>query len=518
MLTAQTKVPYDHDRYADFLDEVRRHFAKADRHMFTTDAAGLWEAYLEGAPFLHRQERNCNACRKFIETYGGLVAIDEEGNTSSAIWPPYGRVPPHYRDSVRGVLKAVGKAKVTGVFLSSAKEWGTPVTGPWTHLAVTSRNVWSHPLKTASQEMAAKLEEYGMLGRSLADFDTETVRKAVAILSNESLYRSEKVLGVAKWLLELHEALDANKRNRRNLMWLAVAKAPPGYCHVRSSMIGTLLEDLAADLPFETVKRKFSEKMNPLQYMRPQAAPSAGNIAQAEKIVETLQAVGSLERRFARLEDLQPLWTPNAKKPAKGGVFGHLVKKPQPTINNAPPTSMTWVKFAAAVLPTAEQIDFLVPHGRESYTALVTAKNPDAPNLLQWDNTISHYVYLGGSPASQWNLQAGAWRKVNAVVLSPWMWTDPEKFKHHGKRVNFILDDCRDMTYRSSGGMFPEQMKSEYHQIRRTLEAYFQNATIEGRDEATACGIVLGSGATWNATFRVTAGNMQTSYRLDRWD
>ncbi|HVJ89489.1 MAG TPA: hypothetical protein VM580_06765 [Labilithrix sp.] len=517
------------DRYGDFLSGIQEHFDAMVRtapRLFVTDAAGLWEAYLDNAFEGTRQSLTCGRCRKFIQRFGGLVTISEAGETASAIWPT--DAPPHYADAVRAMTKLVHRANVTGVFRAKDKTWGTPKTGPWTHIALVAPQqlLSAGVLTTPVQEMAAKREEFEMLQRSLAEFPVEAVRKAHAFLSSEALYRSEKVEGVAKWLLTLHEALAAagkNKRARDNLVWLAVAKAPPGFCHVRSGMIGTLLEDIVADLPFETVKRKFAKKMDPLQYMRPQAAPSAGNIAQAEKLVAALQSAGALERRFAKLSDVQALWLPKAsqeEKPTQGGVFGHLAKKADLTLltSDAPATVMTWAKFSANVLPTAEAIEFLVPHGREAYTAMVTAKNADAPTLLQWGNPVSHYVYHSGSEPSQWNLVGGSWHRVTAVVLRSWMWGAPEKFAHHGAGVVFVLDGCKDVTYQRSGGMFPEQMKSEYHPIRRTLEAYFQNATIEGKDEAEACGIALVKGATWNLTFRVTSRGVRTDYKLDRWD
>ena len=44
----------------------------------------------------------------------------------------------------------------------------------------------------------------------------------------------------------------ATKRDdyRRNLFWLTVALAPAGWCHVKNTMIGSLVEDLADGLPF----------------------------------------------------------------------------------------------------------------------------------------------------------------------------------------------------------------------------------------------------------------------------
>ena len=84
---------------------------------------------------------------------------------------------------------------------------------------------------------------------------------------------------VTRRLLALHEAR-ASKRGPAadNLTWLAVATAPAGFCHVRSSMIGTLLEDVAAGMPFDAIKQRFDAKMHPLQYQRPTAMPSVPSI------------------------------------------------------------------------------------------------------------------------------------------------------------------------------------------------------------------------------------------------
>lgn len=524
------------DRYPEALAGIQDHFdaviAKSPL-LFTTNATGLWEAYLASAPPETRQSRNCNCCRSFIEKFGGLVTISESGEIESAVWPKH--APPQYADAAHILRRVVGFSHVTGVFRAKEKTWGTPVTGPWSHMAIVPpKSILSTSrLETPHQEMAAKLEEFRMLQRSLQEFPIHFVQTAHAYLTNGSLYRSEKCEGVAKWLLDLHEKLEEQKhgasRIRNNLVWRAVAKAPPGYCHVRSGMIGTLLEDIAAGLPFEDIKRKWADKMDPTQYMRPTAPPSAGNIAQAEKIVGTLRSEGALARRFAKLTDVEKLWSPRASTHLQGRqvgmtstTFGHL--KPRelvatPILSNAPATILTWSKFASTVLPHAEQIEYLVPSDRKAYTAHVTAVNPDAPNILQWDNPVSHYVYSDGSYPGHWNLTAGQYHKVTAVVLRPWMWSNPERFAHFGEGVCFVLDGCRDTGHVRSGGMFPEQMKSEYHSVRKTLEAHFSTAPIIGLREAEVCGVSLVNGSPfWGLTFRVTARGVRTLYKLDRWD
>lgn len=529
----------DDDQYPEFLAAMRLQFDAATAggvKLFTTTAEGLFDAFLAALPANNRQHYNCRACRRFVDRFGGLVTITAEGSAAPLMWEPEA-VPAFFLPAAMVAYQAVRRAQVNGVFLCSEPTWGLPSNtspkppGIWRHMHVTPSAALVHrptALLSTSQAMAEKLQDYQMLQRGLAEFSIDVVRQAHALLTSGNLYRSEKCIGVARWLLDLHEARGATKNTtaRDNLTWLAVATAPPGFCHVRTSMIGTLLEDIASGMAFEQIKRRFDEKMSPLQYQRSQAAPSTGNIAQAEKIVQALASAGALERRFAKLEDIQALWKPKVAKPepAAGSVFGHLKPKAAtPPQVEMPAVTMTWEKFARTVLPTAERIEFYLPAARASYGAMVTAANPNASPILQWDredarNPVSWYFYSNGSEPQNWNLLPGSWRAVTAVALKPTMWGD-QPLAHHGEGVFFLLNGARDMGYVSGAGFFPETLRSEYHGVRATMEAYAQKAVVAGADEATACGIGLSKGpATWNHVFRVTVNGMRMSYRLDLWD
>ncbi len=542
--SSPSPVPLD-DNYEALLAAVRGRFADlttgddSRARLFTTGATDLFPAFLAALPERLRQENTCAACRRFVERYGHVVRVSDDGRAQSALWDPE-RTPAPYTDAVRALASLVAKAPIDGVFLSEEVTWGVPKTGEWEHLAVTpSPALVFKPsaLQTTSQTAAEKKQDFEALSRGLTEFPIELVRKAQALLSAEALYRSEKVLGVADWLLQLHEARKSAKgaQARENLTWLAAARAPAGFCHVRSTMIGTLLEDLAADRPFDQIKARFAAKMHPLQYMRPTAAPAAGNIAQAEKIIEKLKTAGSLERRFAKLSDLQPLWVPPSSRTsdardeagAKKGVFSHLVpgRKGAAADMDLPATTITWEKLAKTVLPRAESIEYLVPAGKLGYMALVTAKNADAPPIVQWDfedrrNPVTWYFYTGGSAPERWNLKVGVYHPVTAVVLQPTLWDPSKSFSHQGEKVFFLLEGARDLDYKSGCGFFPEFLKSEYHSIRATLEAHVTGAVVSGRDEGDACGIGLSKGAgQWNVTFRITSkGGVRGVYTLDRWD
>ena len=315
--TKEIKVDREDDQYEPFLKSIRDHFTAFTPHdtpLFTTDAVNLFEAFLKCLPSSARQHYTCNACRHFIEKYGGLVVISPDGVTLPAVWPLEVEVPNFFKKAVRTLRRLVQRANVTGVFLSSEKVLGEPVTGVWHHMYVRQRaaNVYQSVTLNASQRIAEKLEEYKMLCAGLVDFPAEIVGQAKMLLKSEVLYRSEKVLGVAEWLFELHNELvhASSSTHHVNMVWRAVATSSAGFCHVRSTMIGTLLNDLSRGVPLDIAGRSFAAKMNPLQYQRPQAAPKEGNILQAEKLVAKLELEGALERRFARVEELEAIWRP----------------------------------------------------------------------------------------------------------------------------------------------------------------------------------------------------------------
>ncbi len=483
----------------------------------------LYQLYLDNLPE-ERQHHNCHCCRRFIEQYGSLAAVNDEGGLMSVMWLPDG--PSFFRESFKAMARAVSRGKITGVAFFKEKMWGIPSAGGWSHFNVLPgpELVHKHAIQTPFQTAAEKKEDYKTLVRGLADFNRETLKQAATLLQAEALYRGEKVNGPIKFLLNLQDVRDNHKgKNRDNLTWKAVASAPPGFCHPRSTMIGTLLEDIAAGHSFETVKRRFDSKMNPLQYQRPQAAPTAGNIVQAEKLIASMGLESALKRRFAFLGELQTIWLPKVVQEPKdsGGIFGHLKPK-GPAVNeplNMAFLRITWEKFARTVLPEALKIQVQTQFNM-NLCAILTAVDPEAPLLLQWDNPFSWYVYHNGSAPGNWNLSANAWVNVTGITLQPSMWAGENKYPHQGKSVILILEGCRDTNKTKSGlGLFPETLKTELHSIRATIEAYSRSKEPEGRDEASACGLRIGQGVSQGSNnIRVTTSLGTANYLVDRWD
>lgn len=490
----------------------------------------LFEAYLAGIPAADRQYHNCNACRMFLNRFGDLVVIDDKYERVPLLWE-YFETPAYYGDSARNMIVEMNKHEISTVFVSGDFEWGLDRTGDWTHFAVRPlpAYVFQDRLKTPNQKMAEHKEHFGIIQRALRDWPVHVVRQGLELLRSEALYRGEAVLPPVEWFNKLQTEYESTKdRNKqKHILWQFVAKAPAAFCHIRGSMAATLLDDIASGMDFDIVKRRFADKMHPLQYQRPQAAPTEQNIKRGEEIVEKLGIANSLKRRFAKIEDVRvALWTRKHVKieheRPTGGVFSHLLPDKTEPVRTAAadmtPVKITWEKFKRTVLPNAVDMEVYI-RINDDFAALVTAADMDAPPILQWDspeerNPVSWYAWVGGSPATQWGLHGEQFVPVHMVTPRPCEWFS-DKFTHHGKGLLFIIEGAKE-SRRAGLALFPQFMRAELREIRATIEAFSQAGVLEGGDEPMACGVAFTEGS--NRTVRVRTELGTTVYNIDRWD
>lgn len=434
-------------------------------------------------------------------------------------------MPVFYQAPVAAMRDAVQRAAVTGVFLTAATTLGRPAAGGWRHLsAVPGGAPFSHPLRTAAQAAAAKREDFRTVSAALTDLTPAMLDQALRLLQADTLDMSERFIAPVRWLRGLRRELQGAPRLRDNRLWRAIASAPEGYCHPRGSVVGSLLQDIAEGRPFAEVKLRWNAKVHPLHYQRPQAAPSAGNIADAERIIARLGIADSLHRRFARLDEVEALWRPRPADmgPAPDGVFAHIRPKARVAALSLPPVVMTWDKFARTVLPAAEAIEARIPGDPGPYMALTTAGHADAPPILRWDeagrrNPVSLYVYPDGSPAAQWRLQVGAWHRVTAVTAFPNLWR-PKPRPYLGEGAVLLLEGAMDTRTHTGAGLFPSFLREELAPVRATIEAYSRQADVGGRAEGSACGLFLTRRGQLHAALRVALDGQVMECLIDRWD
>ena len=82
--------------YAEILYGLADALRSSEEHtrypLFTTEATGLFDAFLRARPFERRGHYECRSCRHFVTTFGGLVTIDKTGallvadDVGGAVW------------------------------------------------------------------------------------------------------------------------------------------------------------------------------------------------------------------------------------------------------------------------------------------------------------------------------------------------------------------------------------------------------------------------------------------------
>lgn len=519
----------------DVVNELmQRLFAQhAGKQLYTTDVTDLDLTYLKGFDDpAERQYHNCNACRRFIRNVGSLVYIDSQGRVQSPFWDiDLLQVPEEFRRSVELMNIQVSHSNVTGMFISAEaklglpKNWSPTHQHDWYHFNVIlpAARVHRDRLRTAGQVAAERLQEFGILERSVGKYSMDTLSQAEALLKSDSSLRSDKFLVP----LRKFKALIESRQTSANHLWQVVATDTP-LARFGQSVVSTLLDDIADGKTLDEAKRAFQVKIDPLYYQRAQAAPKMGNLKQAEDIVAKLGVAASLKRSVAEFNEVGGLaWLP---RPARQGfqrtasstldVFANLAPfavQPPKDYKRLPGQTMTWLKFANEVLPTAESILYTVPATAKPYFTATKATDGTAPVIFNWGSNFSGYRWAGGQRPDDFNLTAHERVKVRGIGTLPHMWnsTGPSKFQ---PGAVIYLEGAQDLDIDKAGvGLYAECLIPELYSVRSSVEA-LSKAGVLTQAQDPACGLRITKGEPIDIKLSVVTGNVITEYTVDRWD
>lgn len=140
--TAGGTAAHGDDEFDGLAAAVRKAAAEFPAPYFIVDAPDLFRVYLGAfAERAQRQVHDCHACKRFLQQYGALVAIDDRGHVTSLFWNELAErlAPPMYRPSVRALREAIEYGRVVSVHHSAEARWGSP------HTYDAKRgHTWSH--------------------------------------------------------------------------------------------------------------------------------------------------------------------------------------------------------------------------------------------------------------------------------------------------------------------------------------------------------------------------------------
>lgn len=400
----------ENNGYEELVDNIKKTFASKLKDnvktpLFRTNASNLFDTFLQYLPDSCKQEYTCRACKHFVDRFGGLVFIKDDGTTESVIWNVE-NIPGMFIEPITQMKEIVESAQVQDVFVSDYVDLGTYDTNGFHHFSAKLPRMMINTsrVKNASQVSAEKAEDYGMLKRALEKYSMPQIDQALNLLESGSLYRGSSYVAMCKWFKETKEKITSinDQPQHTNMIWKYAATASAGFTHISGSMLGTLLDYIVDGDDFDTIKRKFETNMSAENYRRSQSAPTQRAVESAEKLIEKLGLTDSLRRRYAKLDELPEnefIWKSKTEKKeeVKTGVFAGVQTKAvdsNETKSVIPQVTMTWDKFRKTILPTADKLEVKVD-GTTHLMGMVTAAVPESENIMNWDNPFSWYYQSG---------------------------------------------------------------------------------------------------------------------------
>jgi len=294
-----------------------------------------------------------------------------------------------------------------------------------------------------------------------------------------------------------------------------------------------LFEDVKAGTEFSVIERKWNAMNDPLHYLRPQAAPSAGNIAAAERSMKELKVTEHEMRRrqltYSDIPDNVKIWQSRRTldkihtKPKAGGIFSSIVPKAgrekeiktTPTgfewrVDNTSPTKITFSRLVTNVLPTTTKLEMhVVP--RAPLCFFITGFEGTKP-LMQWhsDSNLSSWYYPGrAGRVVEHNLVPDTWNGVSCLIPFPHLWdgipatttfpvpsekTVENGFNYYHTIIGLRYLVCaKGVTQNDRTGLclFPSLLKAEFHGVRSTIEAYSNRMRQEVIEDLEAKGGIV---------------------------
>ena len=414
--------------FKQFADIINNKFvAMSNQPLFTTNVPKeqLWTTYqsaytAESNPiFRERSVHECNTCYSFIKRLGAIVSITN--NQLDTIWNVEGLEAPY--DAVALAMhNLVSTSTISSIFLSDEKLAGREFNIEeneagnikWEHFYADISKFHSNSVATDRGEIAATVS---LFNRALNEFSISTLETAIDLC--DTIYRGAEFKPTVVKFLEAKQAFDGPL-----FIWQNYNKYP---ARIRNSAIGTLLIDIEAGIELDIAVAKYEAVVAPSNYKRTTAVVTEGMKKQALATIAELGIEPSLARRHATLEDISinnVLFADRSAKSVMKGGLDNLLKTNKSVKAPTEATEITIEQFLTSVMPNSSVIEALVENKHTSnFVSLVAPTNPEAPNILKWNNNFT-WSYNGEVTDSMKQKVKAAGGKVDGILRFSIQWNE----------------------------------------------------------------------------------------------
>lgn len=395
-----------------FAEPIKRQFDKLSKnsnlHRVDISRDEIWEAYLQAFPegtnpiYKERTEHDCNCCKNFIRDVGSVVYL-KDGKVET-IWDV--EIEGFYGEVAKAMAQLIRSKPISNVFTHFQETAGAQVSRQaledggvksWNHFY--ARVPFNFVNRNSGELLGERKSAVGVFERGLTELTRQAFETVEELIEQNSLYRGEEHLQTIKEFKQLKLKYDKLKDSleKNRFVWENVSQR---CSRMKNSVIGTLIEDISTGVDLDKAVASFEAKVAPTNYKRPTALITKGMIDQAMKTVQELGIEPSLQRRFAKAEDLtinNVLFSDKKTSVLmKGGLRDVLLSDTKVSTNSFSKVEEISIDdFVKDIIPkiTSMSVLFEGKFGK-NLMSLIAPDNADAPNILKWNNNFS-WTYNG---------------------------------------------------------------------------------------------------------------------------
>lgn len=411
------------NKLSERLNKMLDYVEKNNSTLYETDVDKdeLWEVYLSSFPegtnkmYRKRREYDCGHCRNFIKTIGGAVAIVDgkihtiwEIDTDDVVFQPVVDALRTYVESKP--IKDIWRHFTNTVGVKSTNEYTEDKQIiKWTHMYTP---IPERLLERKSDIPTAKAkvrDRKNVFKRSLDEITEEAVDTVLELIASNTLYRGQEWERVLKDFRKYQREYNGlSDEEKDTYTWTKAMTIGDVIGRIRNHSIGTLLVNISEGMDLDNAVKAYENVVAPANYKRPKAIFTKKMLEDAKKTVTDLGYMDSLQRRFARLDDITVnnilFCNRDAAPRIQGGldIFDEMSK--EVAVNSKKFSKVEEIsaeKFVSDVLPTAKELEVLFENRhKKNMVSLIAPVNKDAKNMMKWSNPFS-WAYSGNMTDSE---------------------------------------------------------------------------------------------------------------------
>lgn len=503
--------------FKHFKDAVARNFEVMSRHeLFRVDADKneIWDTYINAFPvgsnpiFAARTEHDCNCCKQFARTIGGVVAFINGKKVT--IWDVEVPQEPNYQIVADKMAEYVRSRPVVDHFLHNQTRVGTDKSRGI--LADGSNVQLSHFSVDLPRQFVCQGDEiptalsklrsnHDVFLRGLKEVKMDAIDSALDLISQNAIYRGEEHKFAIESFRKAKVAFDKLKTDAEKdaFVWLSNKTVPGSVSKFKNTAIGTLIFDLSEGYDLEDAVKSFESKVAPTNYKRTTALVSKAMIEKAGKTIEDLGLSSALQRRHAVVSDVSVndviFVDRKARSMMKGDVFGELAesvgaKADAKKLDRV--DEITIDKFLKDVLPRAESIEVLFEDRHApNLLSIVAPVHADSGKLFKWDNGFS-WAYNGDVTDSIKERVKRAGGSIVGDLCCRLAWnnhddldfhmTEPNKYEIYfgNKGRKSTNGGMLDVDMNAGGGTTRTPVENIFYQTKRTMQTGTYTLYVHG--------------------------------------